>query len=148
VARPAGVAALAATAFSLAVLSSCSSDDGEPANSPGAMLWTDADGKIQPTTAVVGEAGPEHCEWQSATFLDLGGGIVAGGEQYLRDPEGVVPGRLATSYGSHVDLPSDARDTGFRRDGAALWVASDAAYIVAANGTERWPRTVDGIGCA
>ncbi len=147
VARQAFVALLAATALGLGALSSCSADENEPPVSV-AMVWTDASGTALPATVVTSEAGPEHCEWQSATFLNLDGGIVAGGQQYLRDPAGSVSGALATTYQADVELPPDAHDTGFRREGAALWVASDAVFVVSPNATERWPRTVDGIGCA
>lgn len=151
------VARFIAVAVAAVTLAACSSDDGGSDDDagkgaapgwPGLMLWTDVEGNTQPYTVVESSPGPEHCGWQSATFLGLNGGIATGGTQYLRDPRGIVPGRLATSFAANVELPSVARDTGFRREGWALWVTADAAYIVAADGIERWPRAVDGIGCA
>lgn len=148
VARAALVAALVATILGLAA---CSSDDAEPVPAyPEQMLWTNAKGKTQPNTVISSEPGPQHCEWQNVTFLSLGPNPSQGGKQYLRDPAGTIRAEyLATSYAANVELPSDARDTGFRREGSALWVTADAAYIVTPNGTERWPQTVGhGVYCA
>src|SRR3954468_18940603 len=38
----------------------------------GLQVWTDADGTGAPTSSIASWAGPEHCDWQSMTFLHLG----------------------------------------------------------------------------
>ena len=49
-----------------------------------------------PPSEVVAAAGPEHCGWQSATFLTIGWPLGTQPEtaeharQYIRDPNGVV----------------------------------------------------------
>ncbi len=147
-APPALVVGLVAAALS-AALPACSSDDTASVEYPGQMLWTDVKGKTQPPRVIFSSAGPEHCEWQNVTFLYLGHTPAAGGKQYLRDPEGVIPARmLATSYAPQVELPCDARDTGFRHEDAALWVTSEAAYILTAKLVERWPQSLGyGVSC-
>lgn len=153
------VAAVVALMFSVA---GCTGDDsagGEAAPVsttptpalppwPGAKLWTDASGTVQPWEEIFSGPGAEHCGWESATFLRLGEN--ARGNQYLRDPAGVVrgsKGKLATTYAADVRLPAAAQDSGYRLGGGALWFAPNAAYFVTANATERWPRTLDNISC-
>jgi hypothetical protein len=50
-------------------------------------------------------------------------------------------------YRAGVSVPGNARDTGYRRNGVALWLTDDAAYVVGPT-VERWPRVPEGIGCA
>jgi hypothetical protein len=51
-------------------------------------------------------------------------------------------------FAADATLPPEARDTGSRREGSALWIAPDAAYVVGTAGTERWPRAESMVGCA
>jgi hypothetical protein len=69
---------------------------------------------------------------------------------YARDPEGVVRDQWQAPYLRSTKLPSDARFTGYRRDGTALWMAADGAsvYIERGNVVERWPRVSGDVGCA
>jgi hypothetical protein len=78
--------------------------------------------------------------WQSARFLSAGIPIgsrsdrAATSARYVRDPENVF-GDVATSRGfdPNARLPLTAVDTGFRRDGVALWAEPgrpDAACLV------------------
>ncbi|MEU1534282.1 hypothetical protein [Streptomyces fagopyri] len=111
-------------------------------------IWTDRSGRRLPTTTVSSSAGPEHCDWESAHFLRTGRAM--GGSQYARDPDRVLGGELLTSaYDGDARMPADARDTGFRFKGWALWLASDrsTAYIRTAHGVEAWPETKDTVGC-
>lgn len=55
---------------------------------------------------------------------------------------------LRSTYDDEATLPDDATDTGFRKDGRALWVTRDGAHLVADDRTERWPVFRDVIGCA
>ena len=83
-----------------------------------------------PTTRVQSFAGPEHCDWQDITFLQVGGWRA--GQQYLRDVDGALARSTRTSYAEQVRLPEDANDSGWRNDGRALWLVPDrsAAYLV------------------
>uniref|UniRef100_UPI00403FEFEA hypothetical protein n=1 Tax=Streptomyces sp. f51 TaxID=1827742 RepID=UPI00403FEFEA len=112
----------------------------------GYEIWTDRDGRRVPTTTVSSSAGPEHCDWQSAHFLDLG----RYGRQYARDPRGVLPAEALTSaYEGHVRMPAGARDTGYRYGDWRLWLTPDraTAYVRTSDGVEAWPSTTSRFGC-
>lgn len=91
-------------------------------------------------------AGPEHCNWDSATFLHFRGEI------YVRDLEGVFgPDDLAEGgYDPGAELPPGAVFTGFRERDRELWTSplegGAAVYVVTPDGVERWPRLL--VGCA
>ena len=97
--------------------------------------------------------GPGHCGWESARILHVPNPDGTLGSQYLRDPFGVfddIPTLLDT-YAEDVELPAEASDSGYRSpDGLELWFtdADTAAYVVTADGVERWPRPADPIGCS
>lgn len=51
---------------------------------------------------------------------------------------------VAPGFSESVEIPDEAVDTGYRRDGMALWVdpADDSAiFVVTGSGTQRWPRS-------
>ena len=107
-------------------------------------VWTDADGKPQPTSEIFSYPGPEHCDWQTVTFLTLGP------RQFVRDPEGKLTAQALGSYDGDTRLPDDAEDTGYRHTGVALWrvPSGDAVYAVDGERVERWPALREMIGCA
>lgn len=125
-------------------------------SSPTAVgTWHDEQGRT-----VESFAGPEHCDWQSATFLyaevDLDEpGTNAERQQFLRDPEGVFSSELVVPYDGSARLPDDAVDTGLRLESIELWAqpaddapGPDAVYVVEGDSIERWPRTRDEVACA
>ncbi len=126
----------------------------EVAEEQGTEVWTDAEGTPVPTSRVQSAAGPEHCDWQDVTFLQVGGW--RDGEQYLRDVDGLLADHERTTYAADVPLPEVATDTGWRHDGRELWLVPDrsAAYLVVADRPagppvgERWPATRERVGCA
>ncbi len=133
--------------FTVEELRACEEDEFGAADfGPGRRTWVhDETGDI--LTDIIG---PSHCEWQSARMLHVeNGGPV---RQYVRDPQGVFKfSRLLETYAEGVELPQDATDSGYRSpDGFELWfTATDrAAYVVTADGVERWPRAEEPIGCA
>lgn len=141
------IAPKAATALALAfLLGACGNSSELPALAQ--QRWTDAGGHTLPTEKVVSFSGPAHCDWAGITFLDIGRDKPEGGQEYLRDPDGLLADTTRGRYAPAVGLPSDARDTGFRRNGAAVWVTEDAAYVVIGDQVERWPRANRGVGCA
>ena len=112
----------------------------ELSEASGFLVWTNADGDRVPTSLVHSEPGPEHGDWQDMTFLFLGN-EGRDGEFYGR-PGPDLDEFLRTTYAARTELPSDARDTGYARDGRELWIAADggAAYLVGADGdAQRWP---------
>ena len=121
------------------------------AEEQGLQIWTDADGRRVPTSRVVSQAGPEHCDWQDMTFLGLDGGDLDGGQTYVEHPDpDYYPEYFTVAYERHATLPADAVDTGYQRDGRHLWLARDAsrAYVGSRDGVAVWPRTVQPLGCA
>ena len=120
----------------------------------GVDVWTNADGDRVPTSTVQSFRGPEHCGWQDMTFLLLGEDGEDG--EFYGTPAPELQELLTGPYAAHVDLPPDARDTGYQRDGRGLWLAADrsAAYLVTGGGggdgdAERWPAPTRGpLRCA
>lgn len=114
-------------------------------DSIGLQIWTDADGRPAPTSTIQGWTGPEHCDWQSMTFL------TRDEEQssYVRDPLPELHDYFAEPYEPHTELPTDAIDTGFSRAGEHLWLSSDRqqAFVGTADDVEAWPRETKGLGC-
>ena len=110
----------------------------------GLQIWTDSAGRPVPTTTIESWGGPEHCDWQSMTFLHLGRAV------YVRNPQPDLADFFATPYEEHADLPAHAVDTGFERNGDRLWLATDRqrAFVGSPQGVEVWPRAVDPLGCA
>jgi hypothetical protein len=116
-------------------------------------VWTDASGARVPVTTVTSWPGPEHCDWQDITFLEIGSTATRSArEEYLRDTQGELAGLLHGAYDAHASLPADAVDTGWRHDGRRLWRVPDrsAAYLVSLDDpadVERWPASTGPIGC-
>jgi hypothetical protein len=113
------------------------------AASMGVQTWTDASGASVPTRTVQSYAGPEHCDWQSMTFLEVRGGV------YVRAPLPELARYFDASYRSRATLPADAVDTGYRRDGNRLWLGADGrwAFIGTPRSVEAWPRTSEPLSC-
>jgi hypothetical protein len=121
----------------------------DPAEFPDGVLdgaweqvWEDAQGDRVPTSEVVSFQGAEHCSWEDIVFLSLGD--YGTGEVYLRDVRGVFASDLRSTFQASSGLPSDATNTGYRRDGRELWTvpSHDAAYLVSLedpDDVERWP---------
>lgn len=108
-------------------------------------VWLDADGNSVPTSIISSSQGPEHCEWQSVTFLWYED------RQFIGDPEGVLSDfEFAAAYQPETDLPPDATDTGYHHDGRHLWLSADGnvAFIVEDDIVQAWPTPTELIGCA
>lgn len=125
-----------------------------PPSSPG-LVWT-KDGRTVGGRELNAMAGAEHCGWESAAFVHLGWPLgtvsttIAQARQYVRDPQGVVPGGFREGLRLGAALPSDARDTGYRTGALHLWLASsdpDAIYLRVGQDVERWPRAVRPVAC-
>lgn len=102
-------------------------------------------------------AGPDHCGWDSATFLFIGwppgtrAETGSAARQFVRDPRGVFGARFRDGLRRNVALPADAQDTGFRYWSLAIYVAPsdpDGIYVVSPRDAERWPRSDPPTLCA
>ncbi|PKW11585.1 hypothetical protein SAMN05428944_1193 [Streptomyces sp. 1222.5] len=109
------------------------------------QIWTDRAGRRVPVSRLSSSAGPEHCGWQSASFLRLDD------RTYARDPDGVLhrDGLLPKPYRAKVRMPAGAHDTGYHLRGRRLWLTDDraTAYVRTAAGVEAWPLLKEGVGC-
>jgi hypothetical protein len=113
-------------------------------DSIGLQIWNSAStGRPAPTKTIESWVGPEHCDWQSMTFLYLSDAT------YVRAPQPDLARFFAEPYVEKAPLPNDAVDTGFERDGRQLWVSPDdkRAYVGSAESVEVWPRTIESLGC-
>lgn len=112
-------------------------------DSLGLQIWTDTTGQRVPTTTIESRTGPEHCDWQSMTFLDVADAV------YVRDPLPSLSDYFAEPYQEHAYLPTDAIDTGYERDGEHLWLSADKqrAFVGTEDDVEVWPRTIQPLAC-
>src|SRR5213593_1080733 len=108
-----------------ALLVSCNTpaveDPAEAFNQPPAWPgyeWS-LNGHSVGTDVIATAAGPEHCGWQTATFLTLGwpagrsSNTAAGARQYIRDPKHAIgTPYLKVQLELHASLPSVAAPTG------------------------------------
>jgi hypothetical protein len=102
-------------------------------------------------------AGPDHCGWQSATFLTIGwppgtaSTTSARARQYIRDPKGVFGSRFRDRLVRNVTLPPDARPTGYRYGAIEIYLSpsdqDDAIYLLSPTDRERWPRSDPMTAC-
>jgi len=111
----------------------------------GLLVWVDAaTGEPVPTSEVESYRGPEHCSWESMTFLQVGRDL------YVREPVAELRRAFDEPYRAHADLPADAVDTGFERGDEHLWLSADRAraFVGTTSDVELWPRATDAPGCA
>lgn len=104
--------------------------------------------------------GPEHCDWGSALLLHVGWPLDDPNQpedfrMYVRDPRGVFEGfdERQADFDADADLPEGAEPTGWRTEGAELWLAAasadEAVYVLGDDGgVEQWPRIDPPLGCA
>ena len=109
-------------------------------DSLGLQIWSDSSGRKVPTTTIESWRGPEHCDWQSLTFLYLGKAV------FVRNPQREV----AEPYDKHVELPASVVDTGFERADDHLWLSpeKERAFVGTRDDVEIWPRAIRHLGCA
>jgi hypothetical protein len=114
---------------------------------PGVWLWANRDGRT-----IQERRGPAHCRQQSVRTLwwTTASGKRRDERLYVRDPEGRFRNQWQAPYLRFTRLPNDARNTGYRRDGATIWMASDhdSIYIKDGGNVQRWPRVLRIAGCA
>lgn len=126
---------------------SCDPAEFDPAvdGELGFEIWRDAEGRRVPIGTVRSSPGPEHCGWESATFLNVEG------VGYVRDPDGVLQGITELAeFDGDAELPPDAIETGYELDSRSIWLAADRsiAYVVESGRVEAWPSPSEPFGCA
>jgi hypothetical protein len=98
-------------------------------------VWTDVDGNRTPTSVITSLRGAEHCGWESVTYL------LYEDRQYISDPNGVIDVEFVEPFDADTELPTDAIDTGYSREGRSFWISADGsvAYLVSEDRVEAWP---------
>lgn len=132
--------------WAIETFASCDPAEFDPSDddSMPRQVWRDADGNRLPTSVIASAPGPEHCGWDSMTFL------TADGEVYISDPHNVLRGRgFVAAFDADAVLPADAVDTGFRLDDRHLWMSADrlVAYVVTDDAIEAWPSSTAEFVC-
>lgn len=128
-----------------------------PAAWPG-KAWT-RDGRKVGWEELEASAGPSHCDWAAETFLTIGWPVgtrastAEHARQYIRDPyRKVIGASLSGTWRRNPEVPSDAKDTGYRYGTVKLYLApSDSdryLYLIAPADSERWPRSDPMTACA
>jgi hypothetical protein len=108
--------------------------------------------------------GPTHCGWGNLVFLVISwplGTEVPGGfmsnrhtRMFVRlSTTGDLPAAdFATTFDANATLPTNARDTGYHRNGWHLWIVNSAinraVWLVHEDRVERWAAANEIIGCA
>jgi hypothetical protein len=128
--------------------------DNPPAY-PG-YQWT-RNGQAVPTAELEASAGPNHCDWQSATIFTIGWPLGTSAQNaghsrsYIRDPKGVMGRTYKERLVKGASLPATARPTGYKLGSIELYLSpadqDEALYLVTPSGTERWPRADPMFGC-
>ena len=134
------------TGWEIVGLRACDPSEFDPSDglADQTTLWLDADGDVVPAARIFSRPGPEHCGWETATFLRLDG------ELYLRDPNGVLADQTVGRFRTEAALPTDAVNTGWHTADWRLFTVPDQrfVYVMTTDGTiERWSRAKQEIGC-
>lgn len=106
----------------------------------GVQIWTDESGRPVPTSKIASWHTDDGCVANDGLDIEKRtyGRPLPGHAKYFEVP-----------YEAHAELPGDAVDTGYQRDGKHLWLAPDqrAAYLGTAADVEVWPALNKGVGC-
>jgi len=131
----------------------CAAEPGSAtdlASEPAAWLlyanyhrWSDVGGCEVRVDVISQTTGPEHCGWESATFITIGtsigaphstSGAPAGGARtYIWDPGGAllyIDGIERNLSLPVEELPDSVMDTEFRDGDAELWLEIADRYVV------------------
>jgi hypothetical protein len=133
--------------WQVAGIRACDASEFDPADGLtfAQTLWLAANGAVARSDTIHSSPGPEHCGWESAIFLRFEG------DQYIRDPLGVLADHTLEPFDLDATLPEGAVDSGYNTPGWHLFTVSpgDAVYVRTTDGTfERWGRLREEIGCA
>jgi len=116
----------------------------EVTDEAGLLVWTDRSGERVSTREVVSYPGPEHCDWQDITFIQLGR------TTYVDTVDRYARKYVKAEPQLDVVLPDDAVATGFSRDGEELWVSADRRWVYVgadASSVDAWPDARQAYGC-
>lgn len=133
--------------WAVEVFASCDPAEFDPSVDGrfGYEIWVDADGERVPTSVLAVVNGPEHCDWESVTFLNVEGA------SFVADSRGVLgEGHVAAPFDDDAELPADAVETGYHRESRRLWLASDGrfAFVVDGDDVQAWPALAQPTACA
>ncbi len=124
-----------------------------------AGTWTTSDGQPVSENILNSIMGPEHCSWETVTFLHVGislGDVKKkyGTPTFTHDPYGDLNrgGWQLVQFDGNAELPEDAEFSGYLNDGVELWVSPSRleteVYMIDGDKVEKWPRMNPRVGCA
>jgi hypothetical protein len=119
--------------------------------------WTNAEGCEVRLDIIMTRRGPDSCGGSKVADILLGWPLGSSHAEhrpyriFVRDPENVLgDSEIADAFDDGAELPAEAVDTGYRQEGAELWMqpGDDAyVYLVYADRVERWPHDGRPAGC-
>ncbi len=140
---------------SASAVASVASAFDEPPPYPG-YHWS-RNGERAGESEITTIAGPDHCGWGPAAMMFIGWPPPAvaptadRARQFIRDPQGVFGAKFRDGLRRGIQIPSDARTTGYRYGQLEVFVSpSDdgGIYVASPTDVERWPRSDPMTLCA
>ena len=113
------------------------------ADSIGLQIWSDASGRPVPTSTIESWLGPEHCDWQSMTFLSLGSRPTSETRCRTSPTTSRSPTRPRAAA---AGCPRHGLRAG--RPAAVAVPGRQRAFVGTTEEVEVWPRAVQELGCA
>ena len=120
------------------------------------LRWVDGERCSVRIDVISHTRGAEACGYEAAEFITIGRplGISIDGAppgdiaRYVWDPAGALPGGPWGQLATVGELPPAALDTGYRRDGAELWLDEQAGqlYRIVGDRAQVWHGDDTGLG--
>jgi len=120
--------------------------------------WTTSEGCTVRLDILMTRRGPDACGGAKVANILMGWPLGSSHHKhrpyrtFVRDPENVFgDAEVADAFDDAAERPADAVDTGYRQEGAELWMRPDDdafLYLVYADRVERWPYDASPTGCA
>lgn len=120
--------------------------------------WTTSEDCAVRLDIIMTRRGPDACGGAKVADILIGWPLGSSHDEhrpyriFIRDPENVFgDSETAAGFDADGERPADAVDTGYRQEGAELWMRPDDdafLYLVYADRVERWPHDPNPVVCA
>jgi hypothetical protein len=117
--------------------------------------WETASGCPIRLDILMTRQGPDACGGDKVADILMGTPLGKPSDEspriYVKDPTNVFnDDATANAYDSAATLPDTARDSGYRQDGAEMWIVPEDdqfIFLVTGDNAERWPLDPSPAGC-